>query len=387
MGARTRQWMKEYWDPKTLLERFWLPALQAARSISSGPPAKKHVTMRGGMPQVTRQHQAIHKKAVLRQRSNRRKAAPVVEGPNVHAASELKGRLKGKPCIIFGNSVSLNLMDMEKMRAFATVGCNRILRLFEPDYYICVDRGPYSQDIELIENYNGARVLSSTIYSDSVVKRVPLQPMPSFDFYTFRFGGSDSVQTDWSQPISGASNISWPMFQLAVMLGANPIGIAGIDFDWPSDKESHFFGAGGKVGAFPVNTPRLQRVFQNAARWCHKHRVKVFNLSPEGALNAFERTTEVEFHRRFEEYAVGARVCPRELLELESDPCAAAVQPVPDARHQPGSANASPGRNAHPVGQRRAARGASAHSAREAEAAALRQARGRVDGKGRGERH
>ena len=382
MGARTRQWMLEHWDPKALLERFWLPALESARSLAPKAIPPKTVVMSRGMPQVQRRsqpHEKIHKQAVLRQRMNRDRALPVVEGPNVHAASELKGALKGRPCIIFGNSSSLNGMDMKKMRSFATIGCNRILRLFEPDYYICVDRGPYSQDIKLIEKYNGARVLSSTIYSDKLVRRVPLQPMPEFDFYTFKFGGRLTVQPDWTKPISGASNISWPMFQLAVMLGANPIGIAGIDFTWRSKADSHFFGDGGKEGAFPVNENGLRRVFQNAARWCNLHGVKVFNLSPEGALDAFQRITEVEFHRRFAKYAGGDRVCSGELLDLESDPARSSLFGASNARNKSRAAMASPSRNGNYFRSGRAARGASTNSARKDAAAALRKARGRVE--------
>ena len=233
-GGTTRQWMQEHWEPKALLKRFWLPALESAKPMSTH---KRN-------PQ---QHSRIHKRAVLHQRAQKRMQLPtqgpaqLVIGPNVHKASELRDTLKGRPCIIMGNAYSLNLMDLDKVKRFATIGCNRILRLLQPHYYICVDRGPYVQDIDLIRKFKGVRVLSSTIYDERIIcHRVPLQPLPKFKFHTFRAATmarrqlldekrGHFVETDWDLPVPSASNISWPMFQLAVMLGANPIGIAGID--------------------------------------------------------------------------------------------------------------------------------------------------------------
>lgn len=400
MGARTRQWMLEHWEPKSLLERFWLPALQSARSIGrvAQKSGRKNVIMHHGMPQVQRQpqpHAKIHKNAVLKQRAKKRMRLPshgpaqLVKGPNIHPASELRGALKGRPCIIFGNSWSLNLMDLSKMRHFATIGCNRILRLFPPDYYIVVDRDPYRQDVELIKEFKGTRVLSSTIYDERIIcRRVPLQPLPSFEFHTFRaatmtrrqlIGHRSFIESDWDMPVPSASNISWPLFQLAVMLGANPIGIAGIDLTWRNKKESHFFGEGSKEGAFEVSTTFLQRVFQQGAKLCHDRGVKVFNLSPEGVLNAFERITEVEFHRRFAEYADGDSVCPRELLDLESDPAKASVFGSLNHRDKPGASVVPPTRNGNYFRQGRAHGGASSDSARKAASASLQKARRRME--------
>lgn len=402
MGARTRQWMLEHWEPKSLLERFWLPALDAAKALPSKP--RKTVPMRGGMPQRNRvqPHSKIHKNAVIRQRTSRHMALPtrgpaqLVVGPNIHGASELKGALKGRPCIIFGNSSSLNRMDLEKMKAFATIGCNRILRLFEPDYYICVDRDPYRQDIKLIEKYKGVRVLSSTMYDERVIcNRVPLQPLPAFEFYTFRaatmarrqlLGRDALIEENWERPVPSASNISWPMFQLAIMLGANPIGIAGIDLTWKSKSQSHFFGNGEKEGAFEVSTSFLQRVFQKGAVWCHEKGIKVFNLSPEGALNAFERTTEIEFHRRFAEYADGNRVCPGQLLELESDP-AGAFFSNPNHRNQSRAPVVAKPRNGHHHRQGRASGRVPPNTGRRRAAASLQSARRSVEQPRRRQKH
>jgi hypothetical protein len=232
--------------------------------------------------------------------------------PNAKNASALKGTLLNHPCVILGNSSSLNRTDMSKIRPFKTIGCNRILRLFDPDYYIVVDRDPYRQDISMIRRFPGVRVLSSTIYNEKTsCHRVPVQPIPEFPFYYFRalttsgwplngkIGYLPVIQADWSLAVPSAANISFPMFQLAVMLGCNPIGIAGVDLEWRSVGDSHFFGNGAKQGCFPFSPPKILAFFHEAARWCARNNVKVFNLSPEGVLDAFERISADEFHRRF----------------------------------------------------------------------------------------
>lgn len=254
--------------------------------------------------------------------------------PNAKPASLLKDRLKGKPCIIYGNSSSLNRLPLEKLLEFPAIACNRGLRLFQPDYYIVVDRDPYCQDLDLIEKFKGVRVLSSTIYNETTTcHRVPVQPIPEFEFHYFRAASSGLpvkgvggvsrvpiVQTDWSRQVLSAANIAFPMFQLAVMLGANPIGIAGVDLAWTS-KNSHFFGEGRSAGCFPFGRPSKDLkplvFFKQAARWTEDHGIACFNLSPEGILDCFPRLDALEFHRRFGANADREVLCDRQLVELE----------------------------------------------------------------------
>jgi len=254
--------------------------------------------------------------------------------PNAKPASLLKDTLKGKPCIIYGNSSSLNRLPLEKLLEFPAITCNRGLRLFQPDYYIVVDRDPYCQDLDLIEKFKGVRVLSSTIYNErTTCHRVPVQPIPDFEFYYFRAASSGLpvgghagvsrvpvIQTDWSQQVLAAANIAFPMFQLAVMLGANPIGIAGIDLTWGS-KSSHFFGDGRQAGCFMFGhnnkAEKPLAFFKQAARWTEDHGIACFNLSPEGILDCWPRLDAMAFYRRFGGNPDGKMLCDRQLVELE----------------------------------------------------------------------
>lgn len=335
IGADSRAWMEEHWDPAALLKRFWLPALESAPGgpATPGKPTVPKNSRRGkGHAEIRR---GARKKAQQMRMSNWVPGMnrPRIVAPNITSSALLRNRHKDTPMVCIGNSWSLNLLDMEKVTRFKTIGCNRILRLLQPDYYIVVDRAPYVQDARLIREFKGVRVLSSTIYDEKVVcHRVPLQPVPDFDFYDFRaactrapigngirgLGGTrfPIVQLDWSRPVASWGNIAGPMFQLAVMMGANPIGICGVDLIWKSKDKSHFFGNGSKVGCFPFSIHHLMRFFHATAQWCEKNHIKVFNLSPEGILDCFERISEQEFHSRFGEYADGSRVYPREQFEF-----------------------------------------------------------------------
>ena len=289
-------------------------------------------------------------------------------GDKVARGSRLHGLLKGKPLVIFGNAPSLNRMDLDKLTCFPTLGCNRILRLFQPDIYTVCDRQPYMQDIELIKAYRGIRLLSCTLF-DPVVscRRMPVQPIPDFEWYRYRavasgnpmrFPGHRSfvltsftndqrvhtgrlpaVQTNLDQFMPSGANIGYCMVQQAIALGANPIGIAGIDLppdtEWKQTKATHFFGDGRKVGAFAFNSPRVMKFMEAAADFALGAGVQIFNLSPEGYLNCFERMSEYEFHNRFEKHADRESLRPRQLREFVADPDRKLVELPPLSGRQP----------------------------------------------------
>jgi len=281
-------------------------------------------------------------------------------------ASTLHNTMAGRPVIIVGNAWSLNQMKMEDVWAFPTIGCNRILQMHPTTYYTVVDRDPYRKEIDRIRAYGGTRILSDTLFDPKVsCRRTPIQPAPDFAWYSYHAVATttpnrhmmngervitnctndanvtravmlDTVCTDLSNFMPGGANIGYCMFQLAIALGANPIGIAGIDLVWQSKDKSHFFGRGSTQGCFPFNTRRVLAFFQAGAQWCHAHGVEVYNLSPTGVLDCFPRMNEHDFRERFEQYSHGDSVYPRKLVQP------GASGPLPPApvgfsyyRHQP----------------------------------------------------
>jgi hypothetical protein len=271
-------------------------------------------------------------------------------GSHVAKGSKLHGRLAGRPCVVMGNAYSLNKQDLEKLFAFPVIGCNRCLEMpHHPDFYTVVDRAPYIEQLDRIRKYKGIRVLSETLFDPGVsCRRTRVQQAPNFSWYRYRAVASStpfpkgtldsvftfycndnkvtrgrlpSVQTNLDEFMPSGANIAYCMLQIAMAMGANPIGICGVDLTWGKDKtKTHFFGEGKKRGAFPFNTKRVLSFFAAAAQFAKHSGVKIYNLSPEGALSpTFERIDEKAFHRRFAKYTNGDRVRPWQFVQFEPD--------------------------------------------------------------------
>jgi len=303
----------------------------------------------------------IHMRPSRKQRRRPWNPKPFVLDDQATPAGALHGCMAGRPMIVVGNAYSLNYQDREKITHFKTLGCNRCLRpdfiMPAPDYYTCVDRDPYQQEVERIRAFDGIRVLAESLFDPNVIsKKTPVrpkpahqQPLPDFPWYNYRAvscwgrarhdrkiytrwpehnrgserGWIDIPQWHLNNLVPNGANIATLMLQLALGFGANPIGIAGVDLSWESKKKSHAFadGEGQKLGAFQQRSNYILPFFESIAKGAYEHGVKVYNLSPRGMLSPlFDRISETEFHKRFGEYADGASLCPGELLELRTPP-------------------------------------------------------------------
>ena len=279
---------------------------------------------------------------------------PFTPGPMMKEAKKLHGSLAGRPMIVMGNSYSLNYLDMKLVQHFITIGCNRCLRPdnhagFLPDYYSCVDRDPYAQVVDLLREYKGIRILSKMLFDPNNLHKktrvrthwAPLQPYPDFEWYGFRpvssgrpRQNSHYVYTTWPDRdaclrigvipvygmdlgllIPGAANVGYSMFQIAGALGANPIGIVGIDLSWESNTKSHAFGDGnGKAaGAFSLNPKFTLPFFKAGYDSARRNGIEVYNLSTKGILSpTIPRMRLEEFHRRFGRFARGKSLYTRQ---------------------------------------------------------------------------
>jgi len=282
---------------------------------------------------------------------------PFEPGPNMKPAYELHDTLKGRPVIVMGQSFSLNYVKLDKLAPFKTISCNRCLRpdshvKTHPDYYVCVDRDPYAQEVERVKAFKGIRVLSEMLFDPNNMHKkkslrthwAPLQPYPDFEWYGFRPVSTSRpsyqgrrVHTRWpdySRTLSngilpafnvdlellipGAANVAYSMFQIAAAMGASVIGIVGVDLAWESNKKSHSYGDGnGKAsGAFALNPRHTLPFFKAGVQECKRLGIEVYNLSPRGVLSpTVPKISEVEFHKRFAQYAEGGVLYPRELQQ------------------------------------------------------------------------
>lgn len=285
---------------------------------------------------------------------------PFDPGPHWKPASELHNTLQGRPVVVMGQAYSLNYVNLELLRPFVTIGCNRCLRpdshvAWHPDYYVCVDRDPYAQEAGRVREFKGTRVLSEMLFDPNNLHKkkahrthwAPCQPVPDFEWYGFRpvnasrprsagrfcyTGWPDREKTvrngiipafgtDLDLLIAGGANVAYSMFQIAAALGAGAIGIVGVDLAWESKKKSHSFGSGdGKQeGAFELNARHTLPYFRAGVNECRKAGVGVYNLSPRGCLSpTVPKLSAKEFHRRFVKYVEGPVLRPGEQLKPRS---------------------------------------------------------------------
>jgi len=219
-------------------------------------------------------------------------------------AHELIGRHTGKPIIIMGNAWSLNAIPLVQMKRFVTIGCNRILRIFEPTYYICADRRPYCNDYKLLAKSKAKRLLSQAMFSSNNIggggSDPGPQPEPDFAWYPFQpisylrreimsFTDEELLPKDEKATFISYANIAPPMLEWAILMGGNPIGMVGLDMEYESREKSHFWGYGRAEGSFCFNAPRtaalLWRIVEAAER---KKHIRSVNLSPfRGRMDSF----------------------------------------------------------------------------------------------------
>lgn len=284
-------------------------------------------------------------------------------GEMMHPASDLHDTLAGRPLVIMGNAYSLNYLKLDEIFHFKTLGCNRCIHpdfnvKRHPDYYTCVDRDPYSQVREVLESgrYKGIPVLAESLFDPNVSSGKPkthrpnpqpVQPYPDYEWWGYRAVSTSNprhnhgyvyttcplierastrtgliriFEPDLANLHPGAANIAYSMLQVAVGLGANPIGICGIDLEWESKNKSHAIGSGNgrEYGAFGFNTSRVLRFFAAAYDWCRRNGVEVFNLSPKGVLSpTIPKLPTATFYKQFGEFAEGDLLYTRQQRSLK----------------------------------------------------------------------
>jgi hypothetical protein len=226
----------------------------------------------------------------------------------------------GKTVILLGNSPTMTLLKKPVLDKYVTIGCNRALRHkdFWPDFLVIGDREPYCQERDSGRLARGAKsgtkiLLCESIFNPEEIMRGPYenpyrraQAMPDFPVYLYTIGPKNKkwnwfdiaagrhplpVNTStFEAPVVSCQNVVGSMLQAAAIMGATRIAVIGIELKWDSEEESHFFGAGKPVGAYPqdsanaVIVPAL-KVVKSAFK---KAGIEVINLSPKKA-NPFSR--------------------------------------------------------------------------------------------------
>ena len=205
--------------------------------------------------------------------------------------STLKNCHKNQTILVLGNAHSLCNVPLRWLDDYITIGCNRILRLYTPSYYIVSDRNPYEEDLEYIKKGTFGKLLSTTIFNTSFKTRNQpnVAELPAFDWYPWtptlhseknpENVPSKDIVLDPTTKFYTYKNIAPPMIQFAASMGAKTIGLLGIDMKWPSHKKSHFWGEGAASGSYMFNGKLVSSWIGRLAKEFAKKGIEVINLS------------------------------------------------------------------------------------------------------------
>lgn len=144
------------------------------------------------------------------------------------------GRLKDYPAFILGNapcSLDIKKVDLSILNGFFTIGINRIFlhNDFDPTILIW-------QDLALwIERKKKIKQLQAIKYCRKGAS-------PGEQYFNFRLQGKESRLTNTPEILYGRGSSGALSFQLANVLGCNPIVLCGMDCKNSSDGKTDFWG-------------------------------------------------------------------------------------------------------------------------------------------------
>ena len=160
--------------------------------------------------------------------------------------SKLIGRHDGETIIVIGNSRSLNEMDMGVMDDYTTIGVNRLLRTYTPNYLLVVDKSVIRDEHEnMCEFQDDCEML----IFPGVMSSVALSWYPGDWWNTGPMtGNADPVSKTGPIHIGQRGNSAYEATQIAYRMGAKRILLAGVDLHWPTSGDTHSFGNGKSLG-------------------------------------------------------------------------------------------------------------------------------------------
>lgn len=219
--------------------------------------------------------------------------------------SDFYNRHLGKRCFLLGSGPSLATMDLSGLRDEVTMSCNR--------GYLLFDKLGFHTTYWTIEDYLDAKQYSPELESIRSIKFVPedLASFPGWGEYVptpFVRGPFEYPEFSPIVPFMWGATVMHLMVQLAVYMGCGIVYLLGNDFRWKTDNlgqevtgsdkfwitvddENHFDSRYWPRGfrSFAPEVALMTRAFTAARVACERDGVKIINLTPNSALDVFER--------------------------------------------------------------------------------------------------
>ncbi len=188
---------------------------------------------------------------------------------------------RNRKIVVCGCGTSLNLMVVSP--TILTIGISDVGRLFTPNYLVVQNyKQNYNEDrFQYILNSQASYCFTPLIY-------LMLNGIPMIRFRASTYGGVDWLSAG-QLPYSSTS--AYMALCLAARMGANPIGLIGVDFT-----EDHFFA---KTGVHRL-TAKIDKINNEFIKLNHAFLmagIEVHNLSHSSKLTAFPKTAVETFLR------------------------------------------------------------------------------------------
>ena len=225
---------------------------------------------------------------------------PRLTGYRYRDMSRFKDIHKGRRCFIVGNGPSLQMADLEKLRANHEIsfGVNQVYKAFEytkwrPDYYCAADTyvvKSFAKQIGAFEGkykFIGNRCATSFAGIDD----------DNLFFYPFLFEYYEDEGPDFSEnPNEGiffGNTVIYDCLQFAVYMGFTEIYLIGTDCNYQNQggEGDYFIKDYNDSTKHPSNflADKVFIAYRKAREYAEAHGIKIYNATRGGKLEEFER--------------------------------------------------------------------------------------------------
>lgn len=191
--------------------------------------------------------------------------------------------LKDRVLVVLGNSPALNKVNLTLLDKVATIGINRIGRVYTPDALLFTDMPILTDEDAYYKAFKGP-ILTWQNFEKSWIQGAPnaryfnLAPVTPIESWIWPKKPED--------PLIREGTTTAYAIQLAILHRVRAVAILGVDFSAPSlnlkSQPSHFYGDGFKMGSSGgMGWEKHHQTFYSAIpKWAASFGVEAINLSP-----------------------------------------------------------------------------------------------------------
>jgi len=194
--------------------------------------------------------------------------------------SDLKNKHTDETVVVLGNGPSINDIDLTLLNDVVTIGVNLIGRAMNPDYLLWLEQDclPGTKCAGIFDEF------ASTPGRKFVAREVARNHL--FETFEHYQPGEEGplLSGDFDQGLYWSRTVAFPAINLAYILGASRIVLAGIDMN----DQSHFHSDEGKDKPyFEVAAERIMRDYQRLVGFAKERGFEVVNVSMDSAVKCF----------------------------------------------------------------------------------------------------